>query len=140
MPLVRRQLRTRTGLLAMSLLSACLPMHSVWIDPGSTADMLILRASTRTGYSQPVALDMIRIDNCTTQQLYWLLSNPARTLVNHVIYGQPPEGWKQHTEATPLEPGCYRVLGVDFYEFGFLIDSLGAVTEVDDATTDRFRR
>lgn len=126
----------RAILSAVLLLSACTPQNNaLWIEPGSTADHLVLGIGQYKEGPPVHQFQVLRVSKCEGPQVgsgaMWVLSlRDDVPAVQKVVYGETPPGYVSDEGPLPLVPGCYQAAATTggLVEFHVLKD--GGIREV----------
>ena len=122
-------------------LAACPMKSAIWIVPGSTRDHFEFGISDKRLGDRAIQWGGLAVSDCrtnaneTTQKRYWVLERNPKfwngNWPNRITYGDTPADFTTTLGPEPLKPGCYEasILGTGYV--AFLIDSDGAVRELD---------
>lgn len=128
---------SRLALLSWRAMTGCRSQtNELWIEPGSTADHLVLGIGRTRGGDAIDQFGVLRVYECDGAQVgagaMWVLSQDEQgPAVQRVIYGEAPPGYHSEQGPHPLVIGCYQAISTTggIVEFNVLPD--GSIQEVD---------
>jgi len=122
------------------LLAGCPQRTAIWVVPGSTRDSLVFALGARRGHEKSFQW-LIRVDRCEDPGRGYYKGDALWTAwVDHskfwkwptrVTYGVAGKGIEVLDSVKPLTVGCYLATTNGTGDIAFVIDSAGAVTELD---------
>lgn len=99
--------------LACAILIGCPQEFSVWIEPNSTRDTLVIGVSGQRGGSRAVPFTSLVVGRCQSAHVdgeVWLIERRADApYPSRITYGVTPPGFLTLKGPTPLIAGCYEV-------------------------------